>query len=1096
MAPARTTAVASRPSKERRRWPDEAEATGSEARLGHGQQKKGGSGRSSGDGGSSRKTRRDNRDNDGDDNANDDGGETFAAPAEERRPPRERHPATTGPSRRAAGDSGNSDGDINGDGEVYSGNKKAPARKRIAEGPLASASSRRSQPQSPVARGGTKAAASHAKGSSSRKKARKPDVSDDEEHDYTERVTQSRNGADMTNSGDSDGGHGFFHGLFHRFARHDDDGAHSASFHAKAPASQRQDFDSHDSAKHDDNRRSRPAQRKPAQKDVFDRKAGTSVGDNGDDSGDDENDQRGKDEGGSSRRDHQPSRRSPASAGAHAKSTATGHDPLDKPSKPAKKSGGGGAVAAVRAPLLLQIIQSGLDGRTSSATTVLAVKLDAVEIRSTVAGADSSSDGPAAAATLRAHHAKLSDVLAPVGDTYGEQLERVLIGVRAFRCLLRASPESRPEDIGSVADILDADLPSVRLQVYPTFASDGAFAGIVYLAKPPNAKRQDKSQKEKPAKEKRVVEPEKQRQAHKPRWAIPGPISRLEDEHRRLLKGAERDEQGTSRKGISKNKSSAGKMPQQHSSDGRSHSKVMEVIGHAFGRGKGSKRHDDEETELGATDDDTDAATRSVVTTATSSSKSGKQARKNGRASDSGFHLSNAARRGRTRRHEDLIAGYADTDDERRNNGFAVASRESLDDLRPIGGHRGPQPRRLHRDTDADDDDEISDGDFGEDDDVDGRSRPERDLHGGEDAEYEDAAEFLSEGTDDDDDSGGGSGEDDEEDTDDEDDDEPKTRDLNAKASYRMREVNNNAFYLAPGVAVFPAGSVGVVMDLQSNTQRFFQGRHLEDVTAIAVHPSRRLVATGDLVSHSAGAFVYVWDPRAPEDAHRQVLIRVGDKKLARGVADLEFSPDGRFLVAVAMDDEHSVFFYDWQKAGKLIAKEKGHNDSIFGITFNPTAAYEFVTYGVKHLKHWTFDLSSGKLKGTRGQFGSARRAASIICCAYLPNGSFVTGTAAGDLLFWKGAQVINAVESVHKGAIFSVLYNRDLGIVTGGKDGSVATHDARTMETVSRVQLEAGVRSLDLGSDGAMLIGLEDSILLELVSFGTNEQEVRRVLE
>jgi WD40 repeat protein len=154
---------------------------------------------------------------------------------------------------------------------------------------------------------------------------------------------------------------------------------------------------------------------------------------------------------------------------------------------------------------------------------------------------------------------------------------------------------------------------------------------------------------------------------------------------------------------------------------------------------------------------------------------------------------------------------------------------------------------------------------------------------------------------------------------------------------YRTRDVNNNAYYLAPGLIVFPAGALGVVMDLESKTQRFFQGRHKEDVTAITVHPSKRLVATGDIVSTNDGTYIYIWDPKTPEDAHRQVQIRVGEKKLAKGVADLQFSPCGKYLVAATMDDDHHVYVYDWQKAGKLIAKEKGHTDAVRTRQFCPT---------------------------------------------------------------------------------------------------------------------------------------------------------------
>ncbi|KAJ3220078.1 Echinoderm microtubule-associated protein-like 5 [Dinochytrium kinnereticum] len=290
----------------------------------------------------------------------------------------------------------------------------------------------------------------------------------------------------------------------------------------------------------------------------------------------------------------------------------------------------------------------------------------------------------------------------------------------------------------------------------------------------------------------------------------------------------------------------------------------------------------------------------------------------------------------------------------------------------------------------------------------------------------------------------------------------------------------------APGVITFPAGSVGVVMDIKSNRQRFFQGRHKEDVTAITIHPSKRLVATGDIVSHNNGTFIYIWDPQSPEDTSRQVQIRVGEKKLARGIADLQFSPDGEYLVATGMDDDHTVYLYEWKKGGKLIGKEKGHTDA---------NSSEFVTFGVKHLKHWTVD-KSGQMKAERGIFGS-RKVSSIICCTYLPNNTFVTGAHGGELIFWNRNQVINIVEQVHSGGIYSVYFDRDIGLITGGKDGAIIVHDPRSMDTIDKLQLPSGVRSIDV-CDGDLLVGLEDSVLAEVRGLGDrrSEKKVRKILE
>jgi hypothetical protein len=71
------------------------------------------------------------------------------------------------------------------------------------------------------------------------------------------------------------------------------------------------------------------------------------------------------------------------------------------------------------------------------------------------------------------------------------------------------------------------------------------------------------------------------------------------------------------------------------------------------------------------------------------------------------------------------------------------------------------------------------------------------------------------------------------------------------------------------------------------------------------------------------------------------------------------------------------------------------------------------------------------------------------------------------------------------------------MGLFTAGTDGYLSLHDPRTMDTIDKIQLEAGVRSIDVSPEGAVLVGLEDSILLEIHGIARGgEHEIRRLLE
>lgn len=124
-------------------------------------------------------------------------------------------------------------------------------------------------------------------------------------------------------------------------------------------------------------------------------------------------------------------------------------------------------------------------------------------------------------------------------------------------------------------------------------------------------------------------------------------------------------------------------------------------------------------------------------------------------------------------------------------------------------------------------------------------------------------------------------------------------------------------------------------------------GRHIGiwvqvDATS---YPTNSLVATGQVTSTEHGPYIAVWDSRADADLHRGAspgstgrptppatsdsstglpeLRRIELEKDYRGIGALAFSPDGRLLVAVALDNVHSVMVFDW-RAGVAVSEGRG----------------------------------------------------------------------------------------------------------------------------------------------------------------------------
>jgi microtubule-associated protein-like 6 len=64
--------------------------------------------------------------------------------------------------------------------------------------------------------------------------------------------------------------------------------------------------------------------------------------------------------------------------------------------------------------------------------------------------------------------------------------------------------------------------------------------------------------------------------------------------------------------------------------------------------------------------------------------------------------------------------------------------------------------------------------------------------------------------------------------------------------------------------------------------------------------------------------FVCVWDTR-----DMTLVKRVDYEEGMRAIVATAFSPDGRYLSAVATDNNHTIYVHDWQK-GKLVFTGRG----------------------------------------------------------------------------------------------------------------------------------------------------------------------------
>ncbi|XP_038631944.1 echinoderm microtubule-associated protein-like 5 isoform X6 [Scyliorhinus canicula] len=303
---------------------------------------------------------------------------------------------------------------------------------------------------------------------------------------------------------------------------------------------------------------------------------------------------------------------------------------------------------------------------------------------------------------------------------------------------------------------------------------------------------------------------------------------------------------------------------------------------------------------------------------------------------------------------------------------------------------------------------------------------------------------------------------------------------------YRGYDCRNNLFYTQTGEIVYHVAAVGIVYNRQQNIQRFYLG-HDDDIICLAIHPLKDYISTGQVSRDSA---IHIWDA----ELLKPLSILKGHHQF--GVCAVDFSADGKRLVSVGLDENHTIVLWEWKKGEKL-SSVRGSAEKIFVVKLNPYIPDKLVTAGIKHIKFW--QRAGGGLTGRKGCFGTLRKTETIMCVVYGWTDEVVfSGTSTGDVYIWKDMFIIKRIKA-HDGPIFS-MHALEKGFVTGGKDGVVVLWDdtfERCLKTyaIKRSALAPGskglllednpsIRAITLGH-GHILVGTKNGEILEIEKSG-----------
>eukprot|EP00945_MAST-04E_sp_MAST-4E-sp1_P001800 g1800.t1 len=271
------------------------------------------------------------------------------------------------------------------------------------------------------------------------------------------------------------------------------------------------------------------------------------------------------------------------------------------------------------------------------------------------------------------------------------------------------------------------------------------------------------------------------------------------------------------------------------------------------------------------------------------------------------------------------------------------------------------------------------------------------------------------------------------------------------------KEGRNNAFELPSGEIVWPSGAVGVVYNPSNHTQRFLQG-HTDTIYAVAQSPTNKsIVATGGK-QHKRKAetpMVIVWNAETGEQ-----LATLRNPKVKRGILALEFSPDGRYIVAVGGSDVHNVCVYDWQSGSTKSMVEAGR-EVVLDAYFSEKS---LITVGAKHFM--TYPFNNGTVsKGKKNR--SVRTNVYSVCS---DGKNMWAGVSGGKILVFSGSSLRKEKKGVHKGNVLALASNGSGTIVSGGSDGKMNVFNGTDIANTFQISKHA-VSSLSFCANGSRVV-------------------------
>ncbi|XP_055951256.1 echinoderm microtubule-associated protein-like CG42247 isoform X1 [Argiope bruennichi] len=274
---------------------------------------------------------------------------------------------------------------------------------------------------------------------------------------------------------------------------------------------------------------------------------------------------------------------------------------------------------------------------------------------------------------------------------------------------------------------------------------------------------------------------------------------------------------------------------------------------------------------------------------------------------------------------------------------------------------------------------------------------------------------------------------------------------------------------------VYAVGSAIILYKRSNHQQRRYMD-HTEDVCSLLAHPSRKMIASGQVSSEYQEASVHIWLIESLQ------TVAVVDQLLGNPVS-VAFSAHDFVLLTVEIGtEENNLSFWDWE-GDALLGRVQLNEEHLVGGEFHPQEADLAVTFGRHHLAFWR-RKKDGFLSRTDA-LAPGHSGRTIQSWAFVGETGLAVGDSSGYITLWAllpgdAFRIIKEVRA-HQGKVSCMAVTSEGTLISGGQKQLKAWDAHQRLQHLTEMELADGeVKALQLQgmSGSAIYVGTNDAIL------------------